>query len=113
MGFVNLILEVAEQEKSLGMFFGTIVVCSVTGSSHAGTLAGAVLEGKGRKVIGIDASGKPEATKDQVARIARDTVARLDPGAKVPDEAIILDERFHAGIYGIPDEETIAAMKRK
>jgi 1-aminocyclopropane-1-carboxylate deaminase len=40
-------------------------------------------------------------------------VARLDPGAKVPDEAIILDERFHAGIYGIPDEETIAAMKRK
>jgi 1-aminocyclopropane-1-carboxylate deaminase len=110
MGFVNLILEVAEQEKSLGMFFGTIVVCSVTGSSHAGTLAGAVL---GRKVIGIDASGKPEATKDQVARIARDTVARLDPGAKVPDEAIILDERFHAGIYGIPDEETIAAMKRK
>jgi hypothetical protein len=72
-----------------------------------------VLEGKGRKVIGIDASGKPEATKDQVARIARDTVARLDPEAVVPDEAIVLDERFHAGIYGIPDEETIAAMKRE
>lgn len=113
MGFVNLMLEVAEQEQSLGVYFDTIIVCSVTGSSHAGTLAGAVLEGKGRKVIGIDASGKPEATKDQVARIARDTVARLDPEAVVPDEAIVLDERFHAGIYGIPDEETIAAMKRE
>ncbi|GFZ46484.1 Probable 1-aminocyclopropane-1-carboxylate deaminase [Saitozyma sp. JCM 24511] len=111
MGFVNLMLEVAEQEQSLGVYFDTIIVCSVTGSSHAGTLAGAVLEGKGRKVIGIDASGKPEATKDQVARIARDTVARLDPEAVVPDEVIVLDERFHAGIYGIPDEETIAAMK--
>jgi 1-aminocyclopropane-1-carboxylate deaminase len=113
MGFVNLLLEVAEQENSLGVYFDTIIVCSVTGSSHAGTLAGAVLEGKGRRVIGIDASGKPEATKDQVARIARGTVSRLDPEAKVPDEAIVLDERFHAGIYGIPDDETIAAMKRE
>ena len=60
-------LEIAEQEKELGVFFDTVIVCSVTGSSHAGLIVGAVAEGKSRKVIGIDASGKPEATKAQVA----------------------------------------------
>ncbi|WWC61467.1 1-aminocyclopropane-1-carboxylate deaminase [Kwoniella dejecticola CBS 10117] len=111
MGFVNMVVEVAEQEKALGLYFDTIVVCSVTGSSHAGTLVGALLEGKGRKVIGIDASGKPEATKAQVLKIAQNTTKLLDPSKEVKESDVILDERFHAGIYGIPDNETIAAMK--
>jgi len=55
----------------LGVFFDTIIVCSVTGSSHAGLVVGAALEkfeGKrARKVIGIDASGKEEATWKQVS----------------------------------------------
>lgn len=111
MGFTNLVVELAEQEKMLGVFFDTLVVCSVTGSSHAGLIVGAVAEGMGRKVIGIDASGKPEATKAQVARIARNTAKLLDPDLEIPDDAIVLDERFHAGIYGIPDEQTLEAIK--
>lgn len=62
-----IVVELAEQEKHLGIFFDTLIVCSVTGSSHAGLIVGAYAEGKGRKVIGIDASGKPEPTKAQVA----------------------------------------------
>jgi 1-aminocyclopropane-1-carboxylate deaminase len=104
-------LELPPQESALNTFFDTINVCSVTGSSHAGTLVGALLEGKGRKVIGIDASGKPEATEKQVLKIARDTMELLQPGRGVMEEEVVLDERFHAGIYGIPDDETIAAMK--
>ncbi|KAI4293791.1 tryptophan synthase beta subunit-like PLP-dependent enzyme, partial [Schizophyllum commune Loenen D] len=110
LGFTNIVLEIAEQEKALGVFFDTVIVCSVTGSSHAGLIVGAVAEGKGRKVIGIDASGKPEATKAQVARIARATATLLDPSLTIPDEAIILDERFHEGIYGIPGPSTMAAI---
>jgi 1-aminocyclopropane-1-carboxylate deaminase len=111
MGFTNMVVEIAEQEESLGIFFDTLIVCSVTGSSHAGLIVGAVAEGKGRKIIGIDASGKPDATRAQVTRIARDTAKRLDQSLVIKDEDVILDERFHAGIYGIPDETTIAAMK--
>ncbi|KAK8870065.1 1-aminocyclopropane-1-carboxylate deaminase [Kwoniella newhampshirensis] len=111
VGFTNLIIEVAEQEKALGVFFDTILVCSVTGSSHAGSIVGAVAEGRKRKVIGIDASGKPEATKKQVLRIATNTAKLLDEDLEIKEEDVILDERFHAGIYGIPDDETIAAMK--
>ncbi|WVR04925.1 1-aminocyclopropane-1-carboxylate deaminase [Kwoniella sp. DSM 27419] len=114
LGFVNMMVEVAEQESKVlapGETFDTIVVCSVTGSSHAGTVVGAVAEGRKRKVIGIDASGKPEATRDQVMRIAKNTARLLDEGIEIRDEDVILDDRFHAGIYGIPDDQTIEAMK--
>lgn len=86
-------------------------MCSVTGSSHAGLIVGAVAEGKGRKVIGIDASGKVEATRTQVTRIARNTAKLLDPELVIKDEDVILDDRFNAGIYGIPDEQTIKAIE--
>ena len=75
LGFANWAYEVAEQERELGVFFDTIVVCTVTGSTHAGMIAGfAALEeagGRPRRVIGIDASATLDKTRDQVARIAR------------------------------------------
>lgn len=111
LGFTNLVVELAEQEAAQGIYFDTLVVCSVTGSSHAGLIVGAVAEGKGRKVIGIDASGKVEATRTQVTRIARNTAKLLDPELVIKDEDVILDDRFNAGIYGIPDEQTIKAIE--
>src|SRR3954463_12420927 len=39
-GFARWAYEVAEQERELGVFFDTIVVCSVTGSTQAGMIAG-------------------------------------------------------------------------
>lgn len=106
-----MILEIAQQESTLGVFFDTLVICSVTGSSHAGCIVGAVAEGRKRKVVGIDASAKPEATRAQVLRIAKNTAELLDPALEIRDEDVVLDERFHAGVYGIPDEGTIDAMK--
>ncbi|TYJ53123.1 1-aminocyclopropane-1-carboxylate deaminase [Cryptococcus floricola] len=117
LGFTALLLELLPQEAALGIFFDTIIVCSVTGSSHAGLVVGNILDGRRRKVIGIDASGKPEATKKQVEKIARNTLEMLGEGVgegekeEVREEDVVLDDRFHAGIYGIPNDETIAAMR--
>src|SRR6266550_2292157 len=70
LGFARWAEEVAEQERALGVFFDTIVVCSVTGSTQAGMIAGfAALGGAPRRVLGIDGSAKPKETLDQVARI--------------------------------------------
>ena len=53
LGFANWAYEVAEQEKELGVFFDTIVVCTVTGSTHAGMIAGfAALEDAGGAAAG-------------------------------------------------------------
>ena len=66
LGFARWAYEVAEQERELGVFFDTVVVCSVTGSTQAGMVAGfAALGdagGRPRRVLGIDASG--EARRD-------------------------------------------------
>ncbi len=40
LGFANWAFEVAEQERQLGVYFDTIIVCTVTGSTHAGMIAG-------------------------------------------------------------------------
>jgi 1-aminocyclopropane-1-carboxylate deaminase len=40
LGFANWAEEVQQQERELGVFFDTIVVCTVTGSTHAGMIAG-------------------------------------------------------------------------
>jgi 1-aminocyclopropane-1-carboxylate deaminase len=115
MGFTGFMLELEEQEKELGIHFDTVVVCSVTGSSQAGIIVGSAIqkdEGKpARRVIGIDASAKPAQTKAQVRKIAQATADKLGLGRELTEDEVELDERFHAGVYGLADEETLEAMK--
>src|SRR5262249_14177330 len=62
LGFARWAMEVAEQERGLDRVFDTIVVCSVTGSTQAGMVAGFAGQERARAVIGIDASATVEAT---------------------------------------------------
>ena len=93
------------------MFFDTIIVCSVTGSTHAGMVAGFAAQDRQRRIIGIDGSARPQETRDQVARIARATAELIEVGRELSDDEIILDDRYHAGTYGIPDDGTLDAMR--
>ena len=102
--------EVAQQERELGVFFDTVVAGAGTGSTHAGMIAGFALQERSRRVIGIDASATPE-TREQVARIARSTAARIGLERDLRDDEIILDDRYHAGTYGIPDAQTLEAIR--
>ena len=110
LGFARWAAEVAEQEAQLGVFFDTIIVCSVTGSTQAGMIAGFAAQDRPRRIIGIDGSARPAETHEQVARIARRTARLLDI-RDLRDEEIVLDDRWHAGTYGIPDAATIAAIR--
>ncbi|KAI1499043.1 putative 1-aminocyclopropane-1-carboxylate deaminase [Biscogniauxia marginata] len=117
LGFARWAFEVEAQERELGVFFDAVVVCAVTGSTMAGMVAGFKLAQKKagsrpRKVIGIDASAKVKQTFDQVLRIARATAVKIGlDEADITEEDIILDDRYHAGTYGIPDEQTLEAIR--
>jgi len=111
LGFARWAAEVEEQERELGVFFDTVIVCSVTGSTHAGMVAGFALQDRERRVIGIDGSAKPAETREQVARIARATAERIGLGRDLRDDEVVLDDRYHAGIYGIPDDSTLEAIR--
>lgn len=115
LGFANWAYEVAEQERQLGVFFDTIVVCTVTGSTHAGMVAGfTALEeagGRPRRVLGIDASATIEKTRDQVARIARHCVDLIGLGRDLRDDEITVLEGWAGDMYGIPVESTVEAIR--
>ena len=115
LGFANWAYEVAEQERELGVFFDTIVVCTVTGSTHAGMIAGfAALEaagGRPRKVIGIDASATPEKTHAQVKRIANTTAEHIGLGREITDAEVDIRSGWAGPAYGIPEESTVEAIR--
>ena len=115
LGFANWAYEVAEQERQLGVFFDTIVVCTVTGSTHAGMIAGfAALEDVGgppRRLLGIDASATLDRTRDQVGRIARHTAELIGLDRDLRDDEIVLLEGWAGDYYGIPVESTIEAIR--
>ena len=111
LGFARWADEVAEQERELDVVFDTVVVCSVTGSTQAGMIAGFAAQQTGRAVLGIDGSATVEQTWAQIARIARFTAAAIGLGRHLADDEIILLDEWHAGTYGIPDDKTIDAIR--
>jgi 1-aminocyclopropane-1-carboxylate deaminase len=111
LGFARWADEVAEQERELGLFFDTVVVCSVTGSTQAGMVAGFAAQESERTVLGIDGSATVAQTRDQIARIARVTSEAIGLGRELDDSEITLLDEWHAGTYGIPDEKTIEAIR--
>ncbi len=111
LGFANWAREVAQQEEELGIFFDTVVVCTVTGSTHAGMIAGFALEDRGRRVIGIDASATLDETRHQVTRIVNATAEAIGVGRPLADDEIEIVDGYNAGVYGIPDDTTIEAIR--
>ncbi len=115
VGFANWAFEVAEQEKALGVTFDTIVVCTVTCSTHAGMVAGfAALEdltGVRRRIIGIDASATLEKTRAQLERIARHTAEVIELGRDLRDDELTLLPDWAGDLYGIPVDSTMEAMR--
>jgi 1-aminocyclopropane-1-carboxylate deaminase len=108
LGFAQWAREVEQQEQQLGVYFDTIVVCTVTGSTHAGMIAG--FAGQNRRVIGIDASATLEKTRAQVERIARHTAALIGAPELRDDEITVL-EGWAGDLYGIPVRSTIDAIR--
>ena len=111
LGYANWAREVEQQEREMGVFFDTVIVCAVTGSTQAGMIAGFAGQDRPRRVIGIDASAKVDATREQVARIARHTASLIDLGRDLADDEITVLEGWAGDLYGIPVQSTLDAIR--
>lgn len=111
LGFVGFAEEVREQEAELGFKFDYVVVCTVTGSTHAGMVVGFAQDGRARNVIGIDASCTPEQTHAQVLEIAQKTAALVELGQEIVADDVVLKTEYAYPVYGIPSAETNAAIR--
>ncbi len=111
LGYVGFADELRHQETDLGFKFDYIVVCTVTGSTHAGMLVGFAADGREQNVIGIDASATPEQTRAQVLSIARNTAELVKLGREISDDDVVLNTDYAYPAYGVPSQETNAAIR--
>ncbi len=111
LGYVGFAEEVRAQETELGFTFDYIVVCTVTGSTHAGMTVGFAKDGRSQKVIGIDASFTPAQTRAQVLEIAQRTADLVKLGRPITADDVVLVEDYAYPCYGVPSEETKAAIR--
>ena len=111
LGFVGFAEEVRAQEAELGFKFDYIVVCTVTGSTHAGMAVGFAADGRADKVVGIDASGTPEQTHAQVLAIAQKTADLVELEGGISDRDLTLIEDYAYPAYGVPSDETNEAIR--
>ena len=111
LGYVGFAEEVRRQEEELDLRFDYVVVCTVTGSTHAGMVVGFAADGRARNVIGIDASATPEQTRTQVLDIAQKTAALVGLGREITAEDVILKEDYAHPRYGVPSRETNDAIR--
>ncbi|MGW8375206.1 1-aminocyclopropane-1-carboxylate deaminase [Streptomyces sp. ODS28] len=111
LGFANWAYEVEQQERELGVFFDTIVVCSVTGSTQAGMIAGFAGQDRPRRVIGVDASAKISETRAQVEKIARNTADLIGLERPLREDEITVLEGWAGERYGIPVASTVDAIR--
>jgi 1-aminocyclopropane-1-carboxylate deaminase len=111
LGFASFADEVARQEAELGVFFDHVIVCTVTGSTQAGMIAGFAGQERPRRVLGIDASARIEETRAAVDRIARDTAQRIGLGRELRDDEIEVLDGYAGERYGAPVEQTLDAIR--
>ena len=111
LGYANCALELARQSAELGLRIDWVVHATGSAGTQAGLLAGFAALNSESKVAGVSVRLPGDAQAANVSALAQATADLLEADAKFPAEDVIVDDRFVAGGYGVPDGETIAAIE--
>jgi 1-aminocyclopropane-1-carboxylate deaminase len=111
LGYVLCAIELLEQLADRTIEVDTIIHCTGSGSTMAGLLAGLHALGSEIQVIGIDDTGDAGASTDLVLRLANETLDLLEIDEPLPESKVEILGDYAAFGYGIPDAETIAAIR--
>ncbi len=112
LGYAHFADELAAQEAKEGVFFDTVVTATCTGSTQAGMVVGFGAQGRKRRLIGIDTAADAAMTRAAVTKIARATADLVGLNREIRDEEIEIDPRFAGPDYGLPDDATVAAIRK-
>jgi 1-aminocyclopropane-1-carboxylate deaminase/D-cysteine desulfhydrase-like pyridoxal-dependent ACC family enzyme len=76
-----------------------------------GMVVGFAADGWANRVIGIDASAKPQQTHEQILRIAQSTAKKVELDREITADDVVLETRYGGPEYGLPSEGTLAAIR--
>jgi len=111
LGYAAFADELARQEEDAGIFFDTVITATCTGSTQAGMVVGFRAQDRERRLIGVDTACNEGMTRAAVTKIARATADLIGLNRAIRDEDVVIDPRFAGPDYGLPDEQTIAAIR--
>lgn len=111
ISYVNAVVEVLEQSRSLGFEPDYIIHATGSGGTQAGLIAGAkALCGK-LKVLGVCVLDEKDILEEDVSMIAQDTASALELDIKIEDNDVkIFGEYIREG-YGVVNKEVAEAIR--
>lgn len=107
MGYVNAMLELAEQELCPDW----IVFPSSSGGTQAGMLVGAKLSGFTGKILGISVDEPAAMLKPRVAELATATAAHVGENWQYKAEEVLVNDDYIGEGYAVMGEPEIEAIQ--
>jgi len=112
-GYVDAMLELAEQAAQKQLAFDYLICATGSGGTHAGLTAGKKLLSLGTRIVGISVSDKREEIAAAVAGIAAQTVEQFTHDHSsppvLPKDVIAFDSYVGAG-YGLLNQRVVEAI---
>lgn len=107
MGYVNAMLELAEQLVSPDW----IVFPSSSGGTQAGMLVGARLTGFTGKILGISVDEPEDILKQRVAELATQTAAFMGETMAFTPQDVLVNDHYLGGGYAVMGKTEIEAIQ--
>jgi len=111
MGYVQCVLEMAQQLLDAGVSADYVYVSSGSGGTQGGLVLGKKLYHADYEVIGVSPGGKADGVRASCARVANEGAELLGVDLRfTPDEMIVHDEYVGPG-YAIPTSASSEAVR--
>ena len=112
LGYVSCALEIEAQSERMGLKFANVITANGSSGTHAGLAAGFAANGRGAAfsksyAVYYDARKTHGITLEK----ARETLALLDPSARLKEADVVIDGDHRGEGYGIPTTGMIDAVR--
>lgn len=111
LGYVESVLEVAEQVKQLGVAFGHAFLASGSAGTQAGAVVGALAAYPSMSIHGVSVSRDAASQAASVADLANQTFEFLGSPERVTAADIIVHDQYYGGKYGVATPEGLEAIR--
>lgn len=111
LGYVNAARDIVNQAKEKGLVIDHIVHATGSTGTQAGLVAGLHALKSDIPLLGISVKAPERTQVANVLKLAKEVTEKLEVETPLPDEAVQVDDRFVGEGYGIPAEDTIAAIE--
>ena len=111
LGHVLTFNEVLGQIDAQGVNPKALYMCTSSGGTHSGLVAGTIAAGRPFPIIGVDNEDDPEPIKAKVQSIVDEVLELLNVGDRRNEDDVLVLQGTGGPSYGIPNDKANAAIE--